>query len=273
MYPTGRCSRHWLLAAAVAAVLCHSRSRSGGPGSGEWRYYSGDNGSTKYSPLDQINKRQRRRAEDRLAAARRSIASLLRPSRRCALQQLPLDADHGRRRPLRVERRRPRRSVRSGNRQDVWVQKPGAGRADRSRQRAIAASRTGARAPTRASSRSAIAISTRSIRRPASRSPTFGNERRRRSRRRRRSAQHAAIAGTRVPLDRARRDRHGLGDGRAGFGDEDRRAIPATCAPTTCAPASCAGPSTSSRRPDERRRSRPGTAIRGNTPAPATSGR
>ena len=41
------------LAAAVAALLAFGEQSQV---SGEWRYYSGDNGSTKYSPLDQINK-------------------------------------------------------------------------------------------------------------------------------------------------------------------------------------------------------------------------
>ena len=38
------------------------------PADVEWRYYSGDNGSTKYSPLDQINK-ENVAPEDRVAPA------------------------------------------------------------------------------------------------------------------------------------------------------------------------------------------------------------
>jgi glucose dehydrogenase len=41
------------VAAAVAALLSFAEQS---PVSGEWKFYSGDNGSTKYSPLDQINK-------------------------------------------------------------------------------------------------------------------------------------------------------------------------------------------------------------------------
>ena len=63
---------------------------------------------------------QRRASEDRLApAAGRSGPAARRNPGRAPEQQLPLDADHGRRRALRVERRRPRRSVRPGDRQDA----------------------------------------------------------------------------------------------------------------------------------------------------------
>jgi glucose dehydrogenase len=41
------------LAAAVAALLSFAQQA---PAFGEWRFYSGDNASTKYSPLDQIDK-------------------------------------------------------------------------------------------------------------------------------------------------------------------------------------------------------------------------
>jgi quinoprotein glucose dehydrogenase len=48
------------LAALVGAVLiawtAHVATQSGAPRSGEWRDYGGDQGYTKYSPLDQINK-------------------------------------------------------------------------------------------------------------------------------------------------------------------------------------------------------------------------
>jgi quinoprotein glucose dehydrogenase len=44
-----------LTCAAAAAVVITIRAAAGTE-NGEWRYYSGDNASTKYSPLDQINK-------------------------------------------------------------------------------------------------------------------------------------------------------------------------------------------------------------------------
>ena len=133
----------------------------------EWRFYSGDNGSTKYSPLDQINKSN---VGNLKIAWRRPQVD---PSRaagpdRPPAQQLPLDADHGRRRALRVERRRPRRGLRSGDRQDAVGAE--ARRRRHARQRQSRRRVSGARAPTRASSPSAIGISTRSTRRPASRS-------------------------------------------------------------------------------------------------------
>lgn len=43
------------MAIAALALVAHGKIRAAGP-VGEWRYYAGDNGSTKYSPLDQINK-------------------------------------------------------------------------------------------------------------------------------------------------------------------------------------------------------------------------
>src|SRR5262245_15746981 len=45
--------------AAVVLNVQHSRTagfRNPRTANGEWRFYSGDNGATKYSPLDQINK-------------------------------------------------------------------------------------------------------------------------------------------------------------------------------------------------------------------------
>ena len=43
------------LVATLAACVALSRAVGDASGKGEWRYYSGDNASTKYSPLDQIN--------------------------------------------------------------------------------------------------------------------------------------------------------------------------------------------------------------------------
>ena len=44
------------LCTLAAASLLVLRSTAQKSASGEWRYSSGDNASTKYSPLDQINK-------------------------------------------------------------------------------------------------------------------------------------------------------------------------------------------------------------------------
>jgi hypothetical protein len=40
---------------ALLAVLTSSVGAQQGAVGGEWRFYAGDNGSAKYSPLDQIN--------------------------------------------------------------------------------------------------------------------------------------------------------------------------------------------------------------------------
>jgi quinoprotein glucose dehydrogenase len=55
MHKSRRGSVVGLMAAVVAAVLVASTVNEGQT-VGEWRYYSGDLGSTKYSPLDQINR-------------------------------------------------------------------------------------------------------------------------------------------------------------------------------------------------------------------------
>jgi len=50
-------SRVRILGLTVLALRTLSmHAQDGGPPKGEWRYYSGDNGAKKYSPLDQINK-------------------------------------------------------------------------------------------------------------------------------------------------------------------------------------------------------------------------
>src|SRR5258707_2442174 len=40
----------------VLASVARMAETPAGTANGEWRYYSGDNGSKKYSPIDQINK-------------------------------------------------------------------------------------------------------------------------------------------------------------------------------------------------------------------------
>jgi quinoprotein glucose dehydrogenase len=51
-YPISNCALTFLLAASIAAPGLHAQQ---GAKNGEWRYYGGDAGTTKYSPLDQIN--------------------------------------------------------------------------------------------------------------------------------------------------------------------------------------------------------------------------
>src|SRR5271169_6141824 len=50
-------SKKWalMIAAFTALSLTPSRAQQGAPASGEWRVNGGDTGSTRYSPLDQIN--------------------------------------------------------------------------------------------------------------------------------------------------------------------------------------------------------------------------
>jgi quinoprotein glucose dehydrogenase len=46
----------WLTAAVLAVPILALHAASGDTAGGEWRRYSGDNASTKYAPLDQINR-------------------------------------------------------------------------------------------------------------------------------------------------------------------------------------------------------------------------
>ena len=90
-----------LLPLGILAVRTQSQPE------GEWRYYGGDKGYTRYSPLDQINKQNvgklqivwRRPAID--AQFSEGFPDLS-PS-----PGLQGNADHGRRRVVRAERRRP----------------------------------------------------------------------------------------------------------------------------------------------------------------------
>ena len=94
---------------------------------GEWRYFGGDKGHTRYSPLDQINRDNVGEAAGPLAPSRprRAVhAGLSGPE---PVPVLPGDADRGRRRAVCPECRRAGRSVRRRDRQDAL----GAG-ADRS---------------------------------------------------------------------------------------------------------------------------------------------
>src|SRR5437868_4529600 len=55
MRPGLRCSFGRLLVMLSACAAASGAASDTSP-KGEWRQYSGDNGSTKYSPLDQINR-------------------------------------------------------------------------------------------------------------------------------------------------------------------------------------------------------------------------
>ena len=174
------------------------RRRDRATKTGEWRFYSADNRATKYSPVDQINKDNvaslrvawRRPQVDPAIARRQSAASPLEPihRRRRSWSDGVLYAPNG---------ARPRRGDRSGDRQDAR------GRRSRSRPARTAcsaAARTGRRVlgPGRRRAHPhhpRNSISSRSIRRPASRS-RFRRRRQGRSQRRPRSA-HA-----RLPLER-----------------------------------------------------------------------
>ena len=46
----------WATALLVGVLGAVSAPKAQRPAAGEWRYYSGDNGAKKYSPLDQINR-------------------------------------------------------------------------------------------------------------------------------------------------------------------------------------------------------------------------
>src|SRR5262245_20830061 len=51
-----RCMRQWCVGFLCLTLLAIQIGSAQAPARGEWRFYSSDNRSTKYSPLDQINK-------------------------------------------------------------------------------------------------------------------------------------------------------------------------------------------------------------------------
>ena len=57
----------------LATSLCLVGTAAAQTENGEWRSYSGDPGSTKYAPLDQINQDQRQERCGSPGGARRSI--------------------------------------------------------------------------------------------------------------------------------------------------------------------------------------------------------
>ena len=221
----------------------------------EWRYYSGDNGSTKYSPLDQID--------------RSNVASL-----KVAWRRPQVDASLLQGTPVRLLNNFRSTPIMVGGilfasngvglaeafdpetGKTLWVQKPNADGMRGSANRGVAYWGEGADARIITfRNRYLYALNPKTGEPIAS----FGNGG---------VVDLGADVGPRssgyrwnsVPL--VARDVIVMGS-----------AIPATCAPTTSAPASCGGHSTSYPPPTTRLRSRPGSAIRGNTPAPATCGR
>ena len=236
---------HYVCVAVLAATIVAVHGAGGD--AGEWRYYSADNDATKYSPLDQINKDnvaqlrvawRRPQVDPALLAANPDSASRTASRSRRSWLDGVLYASNG---VGLAEAFDPETG------KTLWTQQPLiAGRKGCPAGGAHRGVAYWGRAPRRASSPCAaqylFALDPKT---GPSRFAGFGDGGKSIS-------ASASVRASRVPLerraaDRARRDRHGLGDGRSGFGDRRSKAIPATCAPTTCAPASCAGPSTSSR--------------------------
>ncbi len=106
---------------AIAALLIGSNAHAQrGSTPGEWRSYSGDAASSKYSALDQIDKTNVARLSDRVAPPRARRPIVTRSRRRMrAGRTFREHAAHDRRRAVRAERLRFRRSVRSRHRQDA----------------------------------------------------------------------------------------------------------------------------------------------------------
>ena len=108
---------------AIAALSCAiPLLAQSGAANGEWRSYGGDEGSTRYSPLDQINRENVKDAEDRLDLEVRQ----LRPR---GIQER-VDAAHGERHSV-FHRRRPAggRRRRCRKRRDALGLENGRGRA------------------------------------------------------------------------------------------------------------------------------------------------
>ena len=57
----------WTMALFAACTLIPIQGQQGTPATGEWRVNGGDSGSTRYSPLDQINADERQKPASGLA--------------------------------------------------------------------------------------------------------------------------------------------------------------------------------------------------------------
>ena len=241
-----------------------------GPADVEWRHYSGDNGSTKYSPLAQITKdnvaRLRiawRRPQVDPASARTESEAAARPttsarrrswSTACCMR--------------RTASASPRRSIRrpagrSGCSRSPASELPVGQR--QSRRRVLERGRR-----RRASSPSATSISTRSTPKTGKPVATFGTGGR--------VDLTAAIGrahGLSLERHAARRPRrggHGVGDGRSGLGRHDD-GEPGDVRAYDVRTGKLRWTFHVRSRARASRRSKPGRTSRGDTPAPATCGR
>ena len=115
--------RRTLVGVVVVLATAFAAAQQGSRG-GEWTSYSGDPGSTKYAPLDQINGDNVTRLK--VAWQRPSVDPSIssRAANFSLIEQLPRDAADDRRRPLQPERRRAGRGVSSGTGKTLWVQEP-----------------------------------------------------------------------------------------------------------------------------------------------------
>ena len=132
------------LAALAAAGLsaADAVAQTGGAVSGGWTYFGGTRAFTRYAPLDQIDRTNV--AGLRVAWRRPAVdASFDRPVPRARAVRLPaVHPDPRRRRPLRIERGRARRGVRSRHGRDPLAPAaapadPGGGRGPRRPRRRV----------------------------------------------------------------------------------------------------------------------------------------
>ena len=267
-----RTSRRIRTIPAIAAILLGAGAAAPaqqGARDGEWRYYGGDSGSTKYSPLDQIDRGNVRRPRHRVAVA---VGQLRPPSR----LQLPGDAVGGRGRALHLGGlAAQRRGHRRGHRRDAVDVPP---RRGRPRRRRAGAGQLGPGGGVLDGRRGRRADHPRhpglSPRGPGRRDRIPDSRLRRPGRRRplRRDLRRARPPGggerpDRPELARPRRRRRHRGGGGAARPPPPRPSSrPGSCAGSTCAPASGYGSST----PSPSRAS--SATTRGRTTRGATAG-
>ena len=246
------------------------RARSRGPAawqSGQWRSVGGDAAFTRYSPLDQINKNNVKTLKIAWRQAGYRPGAEAGVPRAARLGQLPLDADHGRRRALRAERGRPRPRLRPGRpARSRWEQAPFAQTIEevsRPSPRGVDYWKSGSDERLFLVRGEYLYAHQRQGRQPTSRtSATSGRV----------NLHLEPSAGRPLQLDRQpdrrqrrdrRRRRHRRRRRRR---RQERGARPRTSAASTPAPASCCGPSTSCRRPASTA-ARPGATNRTRTRA------
>ncbi len=98
------CARILLIVSLMAAPASAQKKANG-----EWRFYGGDNGSTKYSPLDQINKDNVAGLKSRLGVGLARSAALQKANRQFGSFALRGDAADGRRHALHQHLAQPGR--------------------------------------------------------------------------------------------------------------------------------------------------------------------